>query len=148
MIETADRIAEFQFRVHQEIDIAAPRADVFEAIFEEITTGIRDANGGSMNLRIERWPGGRWYRDLGKDIGHFWGHVQVIKPPVVLEICGPMMMSYPVAGHIAYRLTETPTGTRLTLTHRAFGEIDPAHREGVNQGWDVVMKAIKTRAQR
>ena len=60
----------------------------------------------NMNLKLEAWPGGRWFRDLGNNTGHLWGHVQVIKPPKLLEICGPMMMSYPVASHIQYRLTE------------------------------------------
>ena len=44
---------------------------------------------------IEPWPGGRWYRDLGNNAGHLWGHVQVIKPPTLLELCGPMFMSFP-----------------------------------------------------
>ena len=41
-------------------------------------------------MKIEPWPGGRWYRDLGNNAGHLWGHVQVIKPPTLLEICGPL----------------------------------------------------------
>ena len=35
------------------------------------------------------------------------GFVQVIKPPTLLEIHGPMFMSYPVAGHLQIRLAET-----------------------------------------
>ena len=51
-----------------------------------------------MSMKIEPWPGGRWYRDLGNNTGHFWGHVQAIKPPALLEICGPLFMSLP--GHL------------------------------------------------
>ena len=51
--------------------------------------------GKPFPMKIEPWPGGRWYRDLGNNSGHLWGHVQVIKPPTLLEICGPLMMSYP-----------------------------------------------------
>jgi hypothetical protein len=43
---------------------------------------------------LEQWPGGRWSRDHGNGIGHLWGHVQVIKPPVLLELSGLMFMSY------------------------------------------------------
>ena len=49
-----------------------------------------------MPMKIEPWPGGRWYRDLGNDNGHFWGHVQAIKQPTLLEIYGPLFMSYPL----------------------------------------------------
>ena len=67
-------------------------------------------------MKLEAWVGGRWFRDLGDNAGHLWGHVQVIKPPKLLEIVGPMMMSFPVASHVQYRLTEQPGGTLLKLT--------------------------------
>jgi hypothetical protein len=51
-----------------------------------------------MPMKIEPWPGGRWYRDLGDNDGHLWRHVQAIKQPTLLEIYGPLMMSYPVSG--------------------------------------------------
>ena len=51
--------------------------------------------------------------------------MQVIKPPKVLELVGPTMMSYPVASHIQYRLTEQAGGTLLKFTHQAFGLIEP-----------------------
>jgi hypothetical protein len=71
-----------------------------------------------MPMKIELWPGGRWYRDLGNNTGHLWAHVQVIKPPKLLELCGPMFMSYPATNHVQYRLVEEAGKTRLTLTHR------------------------------
>ncbi len=43
-------------------------------------------DGKPFPMRIEPWPGGRWYRDLGDNSGHLWGHVQVIKPPTLLEL--------------------------------------------------------------
>ena len=42
-----------------------------------------------MPMKLEAWPGGRWYRDLGDNSGHYWGAVQAIKKPTLLEICGP-----------------------------------------------------------
>ena len=81
---------------------------------------------------LEAWPGGRWYRDFEKNTGHFWGHVQVIKPPTLLEISGPLFMSYAAMNHVQYRLVAEGTATKLTLTrYRAVGEISPQHREGV-----------------
>jgi hypothetical protein len=70
--------------------------------------------------------------------------VQVIKPPKLLEIVGPMMMSYPAASHVQYRLTEENGKTHLALTHQAIGLITRDHLEGVTQGWgQVVMNIAK-----
>jgi len=86
--------------VVKEIQINAPIEVVFETVLEPA------GPMANMSLKLEPWPGGRWYRDLGNNTGHLWGHVQVIKPPKLLEICGPMFMSYPVASHLQYRLSE------------------------------------------
>ena len=55
-------------------------------------------------MMLEPWPGGRWFRDLGNGNGHFWGQVQAIKAPALLEITGPLMMSFAVASNVQYRL--------------------------------------------
>jgi len=126
--------------VENDIHIAAPIGVVFETLLEtEPRSGL--------NLKIEAWPGGRWYRDLGNNTGHLWGHVQVIKPPTLLEICGPMFMSYPVASHIQYRLSEEAGGTQLSLVHQAIGLISPEHREGVQKGWGEMLEGVKTTAE-
>jgi hypothetical protein len=102
---------------------------------------------GPMPMKLEPWPGGRWYRDLGNNAGHFWGHVQVIKPPTLLEIAGPFFMSYPAASHLQFRLVERGKTTRLILTHRALGEITPEHRDGVPKGWEHMLAGMKARAE-
>jgi uncharacterized protein YndB with AHSA1/START domain len=101
-----------------------------------------------MHGKLEAWPGGRWYRDLGNNTGHFWAHVQVIKPPTLLELHGPMFMSYAAINFVQYRLKEEGRGTLLTLTHRALGDIAPEHREGVSMGWQHFLTQIKGRAER
>src|SRR5271169_3488723 len=103
--------------VQKETLIAAPP----EIVFETLLTPI--GRMAEMNVKIEAWPGGRWYRDLGNNTGHLWGHVQVIKPPKLLELVGPMFMSYAAASHIQYRLTEEGQSTRLALIHQAIGLI-------------------------
>jgi hypothetical protein len=133
--------------VHQKIEIDAPMSVVFQTILDQDNL-IANQDGKSMNLKLEAWPGGRWFRDLGNNAGHLWGHVQVIKPPTLLEITGPMMMSYPAINHVQYRLSEKAGVTTLALTHRAIGELDPQHREGVGKGWKMNLEQIKARALR
>jgi uncharacterized protein YndB with AHSA1/START domain len=137
--------------ITQEVQIAAPVAVVWETILHEIGPGM----GGekmAMPMKLEAWPGGRWFRDLGNNTGHLWGHVQVIKPPPhekpLLEICGPMAMSYAVASHIQYRLTPEGKGTKLTLKHRAIGLIPVEHREGMKMGWGEILKKIQGAAEK
>ena len=45
----------------------------------------------------------------GHKYGHLWGHVQVIKSPALLELVGPMPMSFPAVNHVQYRLTAEGT---------------------------------------
>src|SRR5262245_51964831 len=122
--------------IEQHIDVNAEPATAFEGLLRQLT----DIN--ELPMRLERWPGGRWYRDLGKDTGHLWGFVQVYKPPTLLEVQGPLFMSYPVAGHVQFRLTPTSGGTRITLRHRALGLITEDHRRGVNSGWQKMLSGL------
>jgi hypothetical protein len=129
-------------------EIAAPIELVFESILEQIGPASEMPDGTPFPMKLEPWPGGRWYRDLGNNTGHLWAHVQVIKPPALLELCGPLFMSYPAVSHVQYRLTKTEDKTTLQLTHRAMGLITPEHMEGVQLGWDHEFKKIREAAER
>jgi uncharacterized protein YndB with AHSA1/START domain len=101
-----------------------------------------------MPMKIEAWPGGRWYRDLGDGNGHLWGHVQAIKRPTLFEITGPLFMSYGVVSNLQYRLSEEKGGTLIKFHHKAFGAIQEEHRRGVSEGWGHMNSRIKARAER
>jgi uncharacterized protein YndB with AHSA1/START domain len=100
-----------------------------------------------MPMKLEAWPGGRWYRDLGGNNGHFWGVVQAIKRPTLLEITGPLFMSYPVVSNLQYRLSEKDGGTLLTFRHSALGLIQEDHRAGVSKGWAYIHEGVRKRAE-
>ena len=95
-----------------------------------------------MHMILEQWPGGRWFRDRGNGIGHLWGHVQVIKPPVLLELSGPMFMSYPALNHVEIKLDQAPGGTKVTLRHRAIGFLDETHRQNIGRGWKHYLDSV------
>jgi hypothetical protein len=128
--------------LNQHIEIQAPIGDVYRGVLHNFSEGSTTHKGESMQMILEQWPGGRWFRDRGNGVGHLWGHVQVIKPPVLLELSGPMFMSYPAMNHVEVKLEEIPGGTRLALRHRAIGLIDPAHREGLTVGWHYKLNEI------
>ena len=133
--------------IRREVQIAAPIEVSFEAMLAELGPEAQMPDGKPFPMKIEAWPGGRWFRDLGNNAGHLWGHVQVIKPPTLLEICGPMMMSYPATNHLQYRLQAEGGGTRLTLVHRGLGLILPQHRDGMPEVWKYKIGRIKEIAE-
>jgi uncharacterized protein YndB with AHSA1/START domain len=133
--------------VTKEERIKAPIDVVFETLLEQIGPLNETMPGAPLPMKLEPWPGGRWYRDLGDNAGHLWGHVQVIKPPKLLEISGPLFMSYPAVSHVQYRLTEDAGVTRLTFVHRAIGQIPPEHQEGVGQGWSYILGKVREAAE-
>ena len=148
MEKSTTPFSELMLHIQKEILIMAPLAVVFESVLEQMGPGMDDLGGNKMDMKFEAWPGGRWYRDLGNKTGHLWGHVQVIKPPTLLEIYGPMMMSYPAVNHIQYRLTPEGDGTKLTFLHRGMGDILPDHRSGMVQGWEKFVSLVKTRSEK
>ena len=128
--------------------IAASVEIVFETVLDQLGPASELSPGVSMAMKLEPWPGGRWYRDLGNNAGHLWGQVQVIKPPLLLELCGPMFMSYPAISHVQYRLVAEGSNARLKIAHRAIGLITQEHREGVVTGWEDELKLIRDGAER
>ena len=138
--------------IRKEVFIAAPPEIAFAAVLEELGPGSRLPDGKPFPMTIEPWPGGRWYRDLGEagghKYGHLWGHVQVIRAPTLLELTGPMPMSFPAVNHLQYRLTAEGDGTRLTLVHRSMGLLPPELREGMPKGWEHGINRIKEVAER
>jgi Activator of Hsp90 ATPase homolog 1-like protein len=132
----------------KEIEIGAPIEIAFEALLEELGPASEMPGGKPFPMVIEPSPGGRWYRDLGGSAGHLWGHVQVIKPPALLELSGPLFMSFPAVNHLQYRLTAEGGGTRLKFTHRGFGHIPEDVLENVGGGWDYILNRIREIAER
>lgn len=143
MATTIEQASPETIEVCKEILIDAPLDIAFDAVLEELGPGsVIPPEGKPFPMTFEPWPGGRWYRDLGNGAGHLWAHVQVIKPPTLLELCGPLFMSYPAVNHVQYRLAPEGDGTRLILTHRGMGLISPEHREGVGKGWGFKVERI------
>ena len=133
--------------ITEEIHVKAGLEDTFAALLEQIGEGNTTPDGTAMPMKLEARPGGRWYRDLGDDNGHFWGHVQAIKRPTLLEITGPLFMSYPVVSNLQYRLSEEDGGTLIKFHHTALGLIQDDHRQGVKKGWTHIHDRVKERAE-
>ena len=129
--------------VEQSVEVKGDIGDVFKSVVHRLGKGNEGPGGESLNMTLEEWAGGRWFRDRGEGIQHLWGHVQVIKPPVLIELSGPMFMSYPALNHIEVKIEQISGGARVVLRHRAIGMISAEHREGLGEGWKHLLDAVK-----
>ena len=137
-------LEEMTLDLEQTIEINASIEDTFDGLVHRFGKGNHTPSGESLNLEIEPFAGGRWHRDRGEGIQHLWGHVQVIKPTVLLELNGPMFMSYPALNHIEVKLEPAGNGTKVILSHRAIGMISKEHREGISTGWNYILDGLKS----
>ena len=147
MISTAQGIEALTLDIQEEIHVQAPLPVTFDTLLEQLGPLSEGRDGTPMALKIEPWPGGRWYRDLGDGHGHLWGHLQAIKRPTLLEITGPLFMSYPVVSNVQYRLSELDGGTLIKFHHAALGLIQEDHRKGVSGGWKTIHERVRKSAE-
>jgi hypothetical protein len=100
MTAIASAVDNLTLNITEETHVRAPLARTFAALLEQMGPGNENHTGQPLPMVIEPWPGGRWFRDLGNGNGHFWGVVQAIKSPTLLEITGPLFMSAPVMSNL------------------------------------------------
>jgi len=116
MISTTQTIEDLTLNLTQEIHVRASLETTFTSLLEQIGPYHETPDGKPLPMKIEPWPGGRWYRDLGDGNGHLWAHVQAIKQPTLLEMNGPLFASYPLVSHVQY------------------ADHVPPHRAGIHSG--------------
>ena len=147
MISTSPDIENLTLTLTSEVRVNASIEITFESLLEQLVDNEK-SDGTKMPMKLEAWPGGRWYRDLGDNNGHLWAHVQAIKRPTLLEFTGPLMMSNAVSNNVQYRLSEEDGVTVIRFCHSAFGMIHEDHRQGVSGGWNHINNRIRQRAEK
>ena len=145
---TAPDVESLSLLVEQEIRVNAPLDVTFDALLKQLGPCNERSDGTPMPFKLEPWPGGRWFRDLGQNNGHLWAHVQAIKRPTLLEFAGPLFMSHPVANNVQYRLSEDGEGTLIKFRHSAFGLVQEDHKRNVASGWASMLEQARKRAEK
>lgn len=147
MALSAPALDQLTLNLTHEVHVRASLEATFEALLEQIGPANETPDGQPLPMRIEPRPGGRWFRDLGNDNGHLWGHVQAIKRPTLLEITGPLFMSAPVVSNVQYRLKALENGTLIAFRHSAFGFVPDEVRAGLASGWTPLLERIRKQAE-
>ena len=136
------KLDEMTLDVEQHVEVKAAIGNVYRSVLHRFGEGNTNLKGESMQMILEQWPGGRWFRDRGNGIGHLWGHVQVIKAPTLLELSGPMFMSYPAMNHVEVTLGRDPRrhpDQPAASGHRFSG---PGTSAGVRKGWGHMLDLV------
>jgi hypothetical protein len=136
-------LEQLSLTVTEEIHVRASVETTFETLLEQMGPFNETPTGDKLPMRLEPWPGGRWFRDLGDDNGHFWGVVQAIKRPTLLEIYGPLFLSAPVMSSLQYRLAPSDGGTLISFRHSALGFVPDEVRQKLGSGWNVLHARVQ-----
>lgn len=134
--------------IESEIRVKASIEKTFAALLDQLGPNFETPDGTSLRSKVEAWPGGRWYRDLGDNNGHFWANVQAIKRPTLIEFAGPLMMSQAVTNNVQYRLKQEGNETVIQFHHFAYGTIPENFRSGMPEGWRLLLEAVRKQAER
>ena len=144
---TAQSISDLTLRIEEEIHVHASLDQTFAALLEQLGPENTGADGKSMPMKIEAWPGGRWYRDMGDGNGHLWAHVKAVMRPTLLEFVGPLFASFPFVSNVQYRLSEVDGGTLIAFKHTALGFVTEEHKAGMNKGWASMNDRVRSHAE-
>ncbi|MGA7852116.1 MAG: SRPBCC domain-containing protein [Candidatus Acidiferrales bacterium] len=148
MTVTAATLADnLTLTINQEMRVRAPLDTTFTALLEQMGPHNETPEGNPLPMKIEAWPGGRWYRDLGDNNGHFWGVVQAIKRPTLLEIHGPLFMSFAAVSDLQYRLSEANGVTVIAFRHIVLGVFPDELKEKMGVGWNWILDRTRKRAE-
>jgi uncharacterized protein YndB with AHSA1/START domain len=147
MIATDQTLENLTLTINQEIHVQAPLDVTFAALLEQLGPGNETPDGKSLNMKIEAWPGGRWYRDMGDGNGHFWANVKAIMRPTLLEFAGPLFASFPMVSNVQYRLSAVEGGTLIVFRHNALGFVPDEHKAGMNKGWTSMHERVRRHAE-
>ena len=111
--------------VKDELFVRASLEHTFDSVLAQMGRLNETPDGKPFPMTLEPWPGGRWFRDLGGDNGHFWGNVQAIKRPTLVEITGPLFM---ISSGLEYsgRLNAMPMLAEVTTSRPAMANGAPS----------------------
>jgi len=148
MIAAERTVEDLTLTINQEIHVKAPMDVTFAALLEQLGPGNQTPDGKTLSMKIEAWPGGRWYRDLGDGNGNWWANVKAIMRPSLLEFVGPLFASFPMVSNVQYRLSEVDGGTLITFKHTALGFVPAEQRAGMDKGWNSMHERVRFHAEK
>lgn len=133
------------FRIEQEVFIAAPREKVFTALTEKVEDWweFRLApEGVTSHFTFNPVLGGQFMEHWGEKEGALWGNVYYVNAPEEIRLHGHLGMKGAVNSAYTYRLLEKEGGTLLQLSHAASGVIEEHWETEHSKGWEYLLGTL------
>ncbi len=73
MTAVTPAIENLTFTLTEEIHVRSSLSATFAALLEQLGPANETREGELLPMTLEPRPGGRWFRDLGDDNGHYLG---------------------------------------------------------------------------
>ncbi len=67
------KIEDLTLDIEQSVEVNGLIEEVFKSVLHRFGEGNTAPNGESLQLQIEQFAGGRWFRDRGDGVQHLWG---------------------------------------------------------------------------
>ena len=142
--ETSGAIDVGSLDVTAELTVDADRERVFDTLLRVGDWWPHRFRDGSQVV-LEARPGGAFREDFPNGGGAVYGTVTFVDQPETFSISGPMGMAGAVTAVWTMTFTsldDDPARTRVTLTHRGYGDIDDEARQSYRAGWHAVLEAL------
>lgn len=143
MMKSTEKEQSQVFRIEQEIEINAPREQVYRALTEEIGNWweFRIAPKGlESNFTFEPVPSGQFIEHWGENQGAVWGTVYYVNAPEEIRLQGHLGMYGAVNSAYTYKLIKKDDSTLLQLSHHASGILqNEKWEEEHNKGWNYLL---------
>jgi DNA-binding transcriptional ArsR family regulator/uncharacterized protein YndB with AHSA1/START domain len=133
-----------QLDVTAELVVNADREHVFDTLLQVGEWWPHRFRSGS-SVVLEPCPGGGFREDFPDGGGAVYGTVAFLDRPERFSITGPMGMAGAVTALWTMSLAPVegnPGRTRVTLTHRGYGDIDDETQQSYAAGWQEVLAAL------
>jgi len=129
--------------IELEIQIAAPRPRVWQAIVDETSLWWRkDFYVGKKpkGMVFEPQVGGRMFEDWGGGAGVLWGTIFAIAPEHSFDLRGEISPAFggPRTWQLHAELKEKSRGTLVALTNSVIGKIDEEGAQSLRDGWEML----------
>ena len=144
-MKTTNQEQSSAFRIEQEIEINAPRDQVFKALTEQIGDWweFRIApKGVSSHFTFDPIPGGQFIERWGDKEGAVWGNVYYVNAPEEIRLQGHLGMRGAVNSSYTYKLIDKDEGTLLQLSHTASGIIQEDWESSHTEGWKYLLGTL------
>ena len=134
-------------RIDLAVTIAAAPDHVWHVLVDQADRWWTHRHRPDATVLLDATPGGT-FRQEWDGGGLVLATVLLADPPHALRLAGQLAMTRAAHNLVDITLQPDPDGTRLTLAHTGFGDLDPGTEQQYTDGWaELVDTRLRTAAE-